>query len=231
MRPAIVIRPQPGCDASVAALCAQGIAAHGFPLFEIRAMAWDAPDPAGFDALLAGSGNVFRHGGASLAAYRALPVHAVGEATAAAARAAGFGVAGTGSSGGLQAVIDAMPEGRHRLLRLAARARVELSAPAGITIVEREVYESVPFEMPGALAALLREPAVIALHSAEAARHFASECERLGLSRAPLALAAIGPRVSAAAGHGWACVEVAGSPHEAALLALVAEMCQGHDRT
>ena len=52
MTPLIVIRPQPGCDASVAAARAFGLVAQGHPLFEVRPLEWDAPDPASFDALL-----------------------------------------------------------------------------------------------------------------------------------------------------------------------------------
>ena len=45
------------------------------------------------------SANAIRHGGAGLERLRSLPVHAVGEATAAAAREAGFAVAGIGEGG------------------------------------------------------------------------------------------------------------------------------------
>ena len=45
MIPLIVIRPQPGCDASVAAARARGLDAHGFPLFAVRALDWQPPAP------------------------------------------------------------------------------------------------------------------------------------------------------------------------------------------
>ena len=83
MTPLIVIRPQPGCDASVAAARAFGLVAQGHPLFEVRPLEWDAPDPASFDALLIGSANALRHGGAALAQYRGRPAYVVGETTAA----------------------------------------------------------------------------------------------------------------------------------------------------
>ncbi|MBS1240071.1 MAG: uroporphyrinogen-III synthase, partial [Proteobacteria bacterium] len=62
-------------------------------------------------------------------------------------------------------------------------------------------------------------------HSAEAARHFTAECDRLGLDRANIALAALGPRIAAAGGGGWREVRSAQSPREAALLALARDMC------
>ena len=46
-----VIRPRPGCDSTVAAARALGLDARAFPLFEVGPVAWDAPDPAMFDAL------------------------------------------------------------------------------------------------------------------------------------------------------------------------------------
>lgn len=224
MIPLCVIRPEPGCAASLAAARALGLEAHGFPLFAIAALPWEAPDPARFDALLAGSGNVFRHGGPALAALRRLPVYAVGTATADAARAAGFSVTAIGS-GGLQGVLDTIPAGK-RLLRLAGAERILLVVPPGVTMTERVVYASEPLHMPADLVRLLEDPAVVALHSAEAARHFAAECERCGVVRAGLRLACIGPRVAAAAGSGWDMIATAAAPSETALLAKAAELCQ-----
>lgn len=223
MIPLVVIRPEPGCSATLRAAQEAGLTAHGFPLFAVEQAAWDAPPRAEVDALLIGSANALRHGGRALDAYRGLPAYVVGEATARAARQAGLAIEATGS-GGLQAVLDTA---RHpRLLRLGGRERIALYPPPGVTITERTVYASNPQPMPPGLRALLAEPAVVLLHSAEAARHFAAECDRLGLPRATIALATIGPRVTAAAGAGWAAVECAQSPDDHALLALAGRLCQ-----
>jgi len=223
MIPVIVIRPEPGCSASVAAARAMGLAAQGFPLFRIVPVPWEPCDPRAFDALLAGSANVFRHGGPGLNPLRALPVHAVGDATAQAAREAGFQIASTGS-GGLQRVLETVPPGT-ALLRLAGRERVTLEPPAGVTVTERVVYASEPGPIPPDLAEQLLRPALILLHSAAAARHFASECDRLSLSRGQLALVTIGPRVSEAAGAGWLRCASAEQPSEAALLEKARDLC------
>ncbi|MBC2665649.1 uroporphyrinogen-III synthase [Novosphingobium flavum] len=223
MIPLLAIRPEPGASATVAAARALGLEAEGFPLFSVRPVAWDLPDSGAFDLLLAGSANVFRHGGAGLAALRGLPIHAVGEATAEAAREAGFAVAAAGS-GGLQGVLDQVRAGA-RVLRLAGAERVTLSLPAGVSMTERTVYESLSAPMPAALVRRLEGAAVVLLHSAEAARHFAAECGRHGVVRARLHLACIGPRVAAAAGSGWASVSTAQEPLENALLAKAAELC------
>ncbi len=225
MPPLIVIRPEPGCAVSVAAARAAGLAAFGFPLFAVGPCAWEAPSPGGIDALLLGSANALRHGGAELDALRGKPAYVVGEKTAEAAREAGLAIAAIGA-GCLQEVLARLDPAHRRLLRLAGRERVELRPPEGVTITERVVYDSAPLPMPEALAALLREPALVLLHSGAAARHFAAECDRLALPRAAIRLAAIGPRVAQAAGDGWARLASAQRPDDAALLALARQMCQ-----
>jgi uroporphyrinogen-III synthase len=221
MKPVIVIRPQSGCDATVAAARALGLEAHGFPLFAVAPVAWRAPEPDSFDALLLGSANALRHGGAALADYAGKPAYAVGRTTAEAASGAGFDVIATGQ-GGLQSVLELIHPEHRRLLRLSGRERVMLSAPAGIALAERTVYASEPQPMPPALAALLANPAIVLLHSAEAARHFAELCD----SRTDIALAVIGPRVAEAVGQGWRALGIATDPDDTALLALASRMCQ-----
>lgn len=224
MIPLIVIRPEPGCRATVAAARAMGLDVHGFPLFAISPVAWQAPPPDSFDAVLLGSANALRHGGGELAACRGKPAYAVGETTATAARSAGLAVVATGR-GGLQGLMNRIDPAHRRLLRLCGQERVPLQAPPGATISERVVYASQPRPLPAELARLLRRPAVVALHSAEAARHFASLCP----GRSHIRLACIGPRVSEAAGTGWAAVDATAVPDDAALLALAARMCQEAD--
>lgn len=224
MIPLLVIRPEPGCAASVARARAMGLEADGFPLFAVEPVMWDGPEAGCFNALLVGSANVLRHGGPQLERYRPLPMHVVGEATAQAARAAGFTVAATGS-GGLQGVLDRVAPGT-RLLRLAGAERIALTPPAGVSMEERTVYAARALPIPEPLADRLGRPAVVMLHSAEAARHFAGEVTRLGLARSAIALAAIGPRVAAAAGAGWAALSTSGTPDEAALLATAKDLCQ-----
>lgn len=225
MVPLVVIRPEPGCTATVEAARALGLETIAAPLFTIEPRSWQAPLAGSYDALLIGSANVLRHGGRGLAALKGLPVHAVGETTAQAARDLGFAVASTGS-GGLQAILDALPPQHRRLLRLAGDERVPLVLPDGVTMDERVTYASVACPLPADLAELLRRPAIIAAHSAEAVRHLTAECVRLGLRRAPLRIAALGPRVAQAAGEGWGEVAAASLPNDKALLALARQMCQ-----
>lgn len=229
MIPLIVIRPQPGADATAAAAAQLGLAPHVFPLFAIQPVPWEPPNPVEVDALLIGSANAVRHAGAALARFRGKPAYAVGETTAAAARAAGLTIAALGS-GGLDGVL-AQVTAHRRLLRLAGRERVALRPPPGVLLTERIVYASNPRAFPSELTGMLSAPALVLLHSAAAAEHFARECDRLSLDRAILALATIGPRVTAACGSGWAEIVTATAPNDAALLARARQLCQNRDST
>ena len=219
----LALRPEPGLAATLERAGAMGLAITGRALSEIRAVAWDCPDPAGIDGLLIGSANAILHGGPHLAQLREKPVYAVGEATAAAARAAEFAIAMTGS-GGLQGVLDAIAAPCH-LLRIAGEEHVPLTPPTGVTFAEVIAYRSVALPLDPAAALLGSGKALVLLHSAATARHFAAECDRLGLARAAIALAALGPRIAAAAGEGWGAVHTAATPDEGALLQLAFDLC------
>lgn len=225
MIPLVVIRPQPACDESVAAASAMDLDARGFPLFDVHPMPWDMPEADSFDALLIGSANVLRHGGAALAAFAGKNTYAVGEKTAQACRDAGLDVIATGT-GGLQDLLGTLRPDDRRLLRLSGTSPVPVTPPEGVTIVQRTVYASEPVPMSDALARQLRDPCVVMLHSAQAARHLRAECERHAIDLHRVSLAAIGPRVAQAGGDGWASVRTAQAPSEDALLALARQMCE-----
>lgn len=221
----IVVRPEPGATATVRAALALGLAAEAHPIFVVRPEPWEPIAREDVDALVFGSANALRHGGSGLDDLRGLPAYCVGETTAAAARAAGFPVARVGS-GGLQQVIRSPAPEHRRLLRLAGVSRVPLELPPGVTMVTRAVYASVPQALGKELGQALEQPALVMLHSGEAASHFDRLCTQAAIGRARIALAAIGPRVAALAGEGWAAVRTAELPSDAALLALACEMCQ-----
>lgn len=223
----LALRPEPGLTATLEKARAMGLAITGCALSEIRPVAWDCPDPARYDGLLIGSANAILHGGEGLAHLIDKPIHAVGEATAAAARTAGFTVAMVGS-GGLQGVLDAMSGSCH-LLRIAGEEHVPLSPPQGVTFDTVIAYRSAMLPLDPAASLLASGEALVLLHSAATARHFADECDRLGLARAAIALAALGPRIAAAAGEGWGAVHTAIRPDEAAVLALACDLCQKVD--
>ena len=220
----LIIRPERGASATLAAARALGLDAEAQPLFEVRPCPWDAPDPSAIDAVLLGSANAVRFAGPALSLYRGMPAHAVGALTLAAAQAEGF-LPGVVGEGGLQAVIGALPPAPTRLLRLAGAEHVELDLPRHVTLETRVVYAAEPLPMPANFANKLTGSALVLLHSAAAAIHFAAECDRMEIPRDAISIAALGPRIAAAAGQGWAACRAAEKPNDPALLALAAKMC------
>ena len=219
--PLVVTRADPGGAATVARAQAAGLDAWHMPLFAAQALPWSPPDPAGFDALLLTSAQAVRLGGAGLAALAALPVWAVGDATAAAARVAGMRVAVIGPGDG-QGLVDAMAaKGPARLLWLSGRDRSTFGAP-GITITPRPVYAVDAVPPPPGWDALVAAPAVVMAHSARGATRVA---ELAGDGRKHLTLLAISASAAAAAGDGWAAKAVAARPDDAAMLAEAAALC------
>ncbi|MEI6484817.1 MAG: uroporphyrinogen-III synthase [Sphingomonadales bacterium] len=207
-----VVRPQPGADATAARLAALGHVPLVHPLLATRARAWALPD-APHDAIILSSAAAVRHAGPGADAVKALPAHAVGAATAAAARAAGWADVRTGP-GTMQALIDALPAGR--FLHLAGADLTMISLPDRISLSRVTVYETPLQPLPGLIAA-----EAVLLHSPRTASQFAAEWDRLGGARAAVALYAISAATLAAAGAGWASAAAAPEPSEAALLAML----------
>lgn len=224
IRPLVVVRPEPGLSETLIGARDRGLNAIAAPLFTIEPVAWDAPDAGAFDGLLIGSANAVRHGGAGLHRLSALPVHAVGERTAAAAREAGFRVASVGS-GGLQQLLGSL-SGPLRLLRLAGEERAALEPPPNLEIEDRVVYRACALDLAEPAIDVLRAGAVAVLHSGAAARRLAEECERLAIDRRAVLLAALAPGIADAAGPGWRSVSVGATISDPALLALAADLCQ-----
>lgn len=209
-RPLAVLRPEPGNAATVQAIEALGRRAIRLPLFRIVPLPWDGPPASDHDALILTSANAVRQAGAGLQRYATLPVHAVGMATAAAARAAGLHVVATGDSDG-QALLDAAERaGVRRALLLTARDR----AVAGHAVLStiRAVYASEAIE---AVDAALLASTVALVHSPRAARRLAMLAE----DRGAIAVAAIAPAVAQALGTGWRAVAVAERPDDATTIA------------
>jgi uroporphyrinogen-III synthase len=212
-----VLRPEPGNTATAAAIEALGLTAIRLPLFAVHAIDWTPPDVTRFDALLLTSANAPRHAGPGLAALRGLPVHAVGDATAAAARDAGLEVVAVGDRDGAALLAAAAASGVQRALLLGGRDRaVEEHSIIAEAIA---VYASEPVAV--ALEALDQlAGSVMLLHSPRAARRVADQIDRAGIDRRTVRLAAISAAVADAAGGDWERIAAAPSPDDAALIAL-----------
>ncbi len=220
-RPVAVLRPAPGNAVTAARLEQCGLPVIRLPLFEVGPLDWTAPDPAGFDALLLTSANALRHGGPGLRALAMLPVFAVGQATARAAREAGFAVRAVGSTDAATLIAQMPHHDITRALHLGGRETTV--APGGSIARSIAVYASEPVAMADADVCTLAG-AVAVLHSARAATRLAELIDGVGLSRQSLRLAAISAQVGQAAGEGWAAVAIAAAPDDPALIAAAARL-------
>jgi uroporphyrinogen-III synthase len=215
----LVLRPEPGASATVERAKALGLDAVGEPLFEIEALDWEAPEASAFDGLLLTSANALRHGGDRLLNLRGLKVYAVGDATAEAAREAGFDIAATGDAG-VDRLLSSIDH-EVKLLHLCGEDRREpRDAKQQITAIA--VYRATPIEAPN-LAAVSGNVALI--HSPRAGRRLAE----LVADRSSVTIAAISEAAAEACGAGWKAVEVADQPSDEALLALAARLCNKPD--
>jgi uroporphyrinogen-III synthase len=180
-------------------------------VFALAPLAWSMPSGE-FDGLLLTSASAVRLTGK----LPDLPVHAVGEATAAAARQAGARVETVGE-GGIDDLLARLPS-KLRLLHLCGEERIAPTAPRQ-QIVAVPVYRAEPLPLPKASAL---EGRVLLVHSPAAGRRLA---EITGY-RATIRIAAISPAAALACGQGWERVEAAERPADAALLFLAAELCK-----
>ncbi len=220
MRRLFILRPQPGADLSVERARALGMEAAALPLFEVRGLEWQVPDPSEFDALLLTSANAVRHGGAGLAALRHLPVHAVGETSAAAARSAGFGPVSAGG-GDVMTLLGELEPGL-RLFHPCGRERRELESAQMIASVA--VYASDALPLPAGFAAITG--GLVAVHSPRAGARLAELADEAGVNRRSVRIAAISEAAASAAGAGWGVVMSAPVPTDAGLLELAARLCE-----
>jgi uroporphyrinogen-III synthase len=213
VRKLLLLRPEPGLSVSAERAQALGIEVIACPLFRVEPIEWEAPDPAEFDALLLTSANAVRLGGSELTKLSALPVHAVGEATAEAAQRAGLHVETTGN-GNATDLLALLPPSL-RLLHVAG----EDHRHVGDRPIDRRIaYRSAAIEHPG-LSAI--DGLVIAVHSPRAGQRLAE----LVKARAATTIAAISAHAAEACGSGWERVEVADHPNDKSLLALAASLC------
>lgn len=210
-----VTRARPGADRTARRLSILGFTPVVAPLLDIRPL--DArPDPAAADALVFTSRNavaVF----ADRTSDRTRPVFAVGDATAALAREAGF--AQVRSAGGdlraLAALIRAEGAGLSILHPCAAEPAGDLAGLVGdaAAVARLAIYESV--ETAGALPEAWE---AVLIHSPRAARALAARLAPEA-ARGRLALAISAAAAAPLTGLGFADMRTAEAPTETSLLA------------
>jgi uroporphyrinogen-III synthase len=214
----LILRPQPGAEETAGRARALGLEPLVSPLFIVRPLDWTPPDPAAFDAVLLTSANAPRHGGDAMTPFLGLPCYAIGESTAAAGRAAGFTDVRPGPSDGAALIALAAAKGIAAAVHFCGRRHFALRHPA-VAVTPIAVYAAEPVaRLPEGVG-----EALALLHSPRAAALFA---RLAGGQRGAIRIAAISAQTAAAAGGGWASIDVAAEPRDHALLALAAKLCQ-----
>jgi len=218
----LILRPQPGADASADRARARGLEPIVAPLFTVAALPWTPPEGS-FDAVMLTSANAARLAGGGMTPFFRLPCYAVGAATADAARADGFTNVRTGSGDGAALLAAMRADGVAAALHLCGADRTDLP-DAAIEITHVAVYAASPVDrLPAVAEAALDAGALALLHSPRAASLFGELADGL---RARIRIAAISAAAAEAAGPGWATVAIAGRPRDEALLELAAKLCQ-----
>ncbi len=198
------------------------------PLLTVRRTSVTLPDPLGVQAVIAASGNAVGLPGA----YHRLPLLAVGGATAARARAAGFRTvhSADGDAQALAALAGRLLDPKASSLLLATghgqgTALARLLRAAGFTVQRRAVYAAAPvrpFPQPAADAVAAGLHAAL-FFSAETAHAFARRLPQpLRPCLGGTIAAVIGPGAAEALRHlPWRALRVAVRPTQDGVLALL----------
>ena len=224
-RTILITRPEPGAAESARAVAALGWEAVLAPALTLTALPFNAPGNC--QAII-----ITSRAAARALPLAALPVIAVGEATATEARVRGFVEvrAAAGDAQALAALIGATlkPEGGMLCLAVGEGYALDLAAALrakGFRVIRRVVYAARPSAaLPGEARQALREGRIHAalFTSPRSAQEAMRLLREAGLEKATQNIMAIAlsPRIAAAlATLPWAEIRIASRPDHAALLA------------
>jgi len=229
----LVLRPEPGASATAEALRARGHEPVIFPIGEVVPLAVHDVDASRLTAVAATSANGVRHAPAPLIAeLRDFPFFAVGEATASAARTAGFRRirAADGDGQALARLVLQNLGAGDRLLYLCGHVRrsefEQACASAAAGIVVAETYDMRYPDRGDAFRAMIRDghPDIVMVHSFEAGRAFARLVEPFPDIIAGLKAIAISQRAAKPLSDLGIRAVAADRPDEAAMLAALARL-------
>ena len=221
--PLLLLRPQPGNDASAKRARDMGLEVIQLPLFEIVAAAPAPLADRDFDAVLVTSANGVRFGADALGAFADLPLYAVGEATARAAREAGMARVRTGGGDVASTLALIAGDGHSRVLHVCGADVRPVDVP-GIGLTRHVAYRAAPRDE-----AIVRplldavETAVATIHSPRAGARFAALIEPA--RRGHFHVAAISDAAARETGTGWADMAVSRTPDDTALLHCAKALC------
>ena len=218
-----ITRAQPGAARTAARLVALGYDPVIAPLLEIRVLPQPAPDLTDIAALVFTSRNAvaaFAGLRPDMATARECPVLTVGDATAEAARAAGFADVRS-ASGDLEALVRLIVADPSPILPGGAILHPAASEPAGdlaamlgpsVPVRTLPIYEAVETDVGAP-----EEFDTVLIHSPRAARALVA---RLGTSREARLAVAISPAAAAPlTSAGFREIRIAATPDEDALIA------------
>lgn len=229
IRPLLILRPQEGALDSAARAKKLGLEPLVEPIFALEPVPWTLPMAGDYDALLLTSANAVRYAGSNLANLRHLPVLAVGEATAAAARDAQLAVSRTGVGGAQMLINDLADSPYQRLLWLTGKQHTKFET-GNVSVQTVIVYHAKPLALGAQSRLTLADNngtggAVILVHSVRAAQQLEREMDRWQLPRAAHRIAALSEKIADAIDNGWKIVEFAAQPTDDALLCLASRLC------
>ncbi|WP_448579524.1 uroporphyrinogen-III synthase [Thermaurantiacus sp.] len=228
-RPRLLLtRPEEDCGPLAASARACGFDVAIAPLLDIAPL--PAPPFTKADALLLTSARAARLAvGAWGDRLAALPVYAVGPASARAAEAEGLHLAATGDSDASAVLARAAADGHRLILHPSGSDRAPFLIPPGLRIETRPLYVAMPRPLPAALLEALRQGRFLAtlLFSPRTARLFRQSILGAGIAPARLGIVVISQQAARAAGPGWGRLAVASAPRSDALLAAATRLWQG----
>ena len=172
MKPCIIVRPEPGNHATAKAARALGLDVVAAPLYAINKVEFNADLSLSYDAILITSANSIRVAEAELKAMTRLPLFAVGDASAQAARTAGFKTVIAGDGDGQALGQKAYDLGYRHVLHLVGDPHKPIKID-GLICDAHIVYRAVELPPTTELLAALRRPCVVLAHSPRAARRLA----------------------------------------------------------
>jgi uroporphyrinogen-III synthase len=227
----LITRPEPGASETAVRVAALGYQPVVAPLLEIRPLRAPLPPSGRMQAILATSGNAIP---ALPASHRHLPLFAVGEATAARARAAGFTnvFSADGDAAALAALVTRHCHRQAGPLMLATGRGEGAALVADLRahdfrVNRRVVYAATPVAgLPGVARDAITSGRLAAalFFSAETARHFVRLLQAAGLHEALRSMdaLAIGKHAAVALqALPWRRIHVAARPNQDAMLALL----------
>jgi uroporphyrinogen-III synthase len=220
VKPCIIVRPEPGNQATAEAARALGLNVVATSLYSIIPAEFNIDLSISYDAILITSLNSIRTSLPALKQLTHLPLLAVGKASAQAARKAGFDTIITGDADGQALGQKAVELGFRHVLHLVGDPFKHVQVE-GLTCDVRTVYRAAELPVPPELEAALQEPCVILAHSPRAARRLSELAGAKGAS----SLIALSAQVAEAAGDGWKHLLWPERPSADAMLGLAAPLC------